>query len=131
MLFTLKKLLLGLAGIVVIFLVGIFWFSWGLLNSPLKSPQDPDLMSVHPGMSLSSIALQMAQQRIIDNALVFSSYVRLIDKGGSIKAGEYQFRVGQNELEILDQLVTGDVVQHEFTFVEGWTFFHNHLSDHL
>ncbi|PCJ19035.1 MAG: hypothetical protein COB04_06560 [Gammaproteobacteria bacterium] len=118
----LKKIILRLLAALTLSLVFGGAYSWHLLNSPTGLSQKPALISVVPGMGLSSIAKKLAKSGIIDNGLVFSSYVRLLNKGGRIKAGEYQFNVGQNELEVLDQLITGQVVQHEFTFVEGWDF---------
>lgn len=120
--FTFKNLVLKLAGVLGVSVVCVALYCWNLLNSPMVLPQAPALVFIVPGMSLSRVSQHLASEGVIDSALVFSTYVRAIDKGGSIKAGEYQFRTDQNELDILGQLVSGDVVQHQFTFVEGWTF---------
>ena len=120
--FTLKKIILGLLGVGMFFFALTYAYSWRLLNSPMQLSQDPPLIFIAPGMGLSRIAQKLATEGAVDSAFIFSGYVRFLDKGGSIKAGEYQFKAIQNELEIIDQLVLGRVVQHEFRFVEGWTF---------
>lgn len=41
---------------------------------------------------------------------------------GRLKAGEYAIMPGTTPRELLSRMVRGDVVQHRFTIIEGWTF---------
>ena len=38
-----------------------------------------------------------------------------------IRAGEYEIRAASTPVELLDQLVRGEVLLRELTIVEGWT----------
>jgi UPF0755 protein len=41
---------------------------------------------------------------------------------GKLHAGEYALTPGMTPTELLRKMAAGDVVQHHFTIVEGWTF---------
>lgn len=86
---------------------------------------------LHPGNQTYVIppgtgALQFAR-RLTDRGVTKEPYSLLLSAYAKrythrIKAGEYQFRDGLNMLELLEQVVRGEVVQYTVTFIEGWTF---------
>lgn len=45
-----------------------------------------------------------------------------MDVDGRLKAGEYAIAPGTTPRELLARMARGEVVQHRFTIIEGWTF---------
>ena len=77
---------------------------------------------VTPGMTLTDIVSQLASQGILRRPRVLLWYARLQGKATQIKAGEYRIEAGTTPLGLLDLFVSGTVVQHALTLIEGWTF---------
>ena len=66
---------------------------------------------------------------LIDSKSIFggpSIYWRLLARqmnvAGKLKAGEYALDPGITPRMLLQKMAAGDVIQHHFTIVEGWTF---------
>lgn len=84
---------------------------------------DPHLTYVvTPGMTLTDVVSQLSAQGILRRPWALLWYARLHGKATQIKAGEYRLEAGTTPVRLLDLLVTGKVVQHALTLVEGWTF---------
>lgn len=110
-----------LAPLVVVLLLFVGYVFY-VLNTPMTLTNPPAVIDIAPGSSLKGVAEQLDDLGVVDSALIFNLYARVNNSGHRIKAGEYQFQRSQNEREVLGQLVKGEVVQHVFTIVEGWSF---------
>lgn len=77
--------------------------------------------AVPQGASLKRVAQDLAQQDILTHPRYFEWYARWNDLT-AIKAGEYALLPGMTAPQLLDHFVSGKVVQHSLTLVEGWTF---------
>lgn len=109
-------LLLACAGLVVA------WHSlerW--LNQPLNVPAEGHYYQLSPGGNLGSLTRDLARQEILDKPQWLRIYARLTQVG-RIQAGEYRLEPGLTPLGLLEKLQKGDVVMHQITLVEGWTY---------
>ncbi|MGC1951311.1 MAG: endolytic transglycosylase MltG [Gammaproteobacteria bacterium] len=77
---------------------------------------------VTPGMTLTHVVSQLSSRGILHRPWALLWYARWHGKATQIKAGEYRLDAGTTPAQLLDVLVSGRVVQHALTLVEGWTF---------
>lgn len=94
----------------------VYWFSVARLEPEAK------IYNVAPGTSLKAFARQLRNEKVLPdaNTLVWIAYLK--GKSRDLKAGEYRFRKGITALEILEQVMSGRVVEYPLTIAEGWTF---------
>ncbi|MBE0625020.1 MAG: endolytic transglycosylase MltG [Burkholderiales bacterium] len=97
---------------------GLRWYA----SSPLDLRAERVQFSIKPGSSLKTATRQIVDSGIELSAWRFKLLVRLLDKAGAIQAGSYEVAGGVTPLALLDKLTSGDVIQAEVTFLEGWTF---------
>jgi UPF0755 protein len=77
---------------------------------------------VAPGTRINQLAVEFQRAGIIQESYTFEWWARLSDSAHRIKAGKYRFAERASLQQVLRQLVSGDVIQHSITFIEGWTF---------
>ena len=75
-----------------------------------------------PGTSFKRFAEDLNQAGVVPHPLYFRWLALFEGKAHAVKAGEYLFTVGLTPPQLLDQVVSGAVVQHTLTIVEGWSF---------
>ncbi len=91
------------------------------MNDPLPLAA-ATTFEVPPGAGLRQVSARLHEQGIIEAPEFFHWYARALGRAASIRAGEYLLEPGISAAELLDLLVSGDVVLHTLTVVEGWTF---------
>lgn len=115
--------LLGVLVIAGSFALGWVWMSLdSFSNRPMQLPGSEIAYEIVPGSSLSAVARDLQQRGYIDSAFYFRLMARLDGQAGNIKAGEYHLRAGLTPKSLLALLVSGQVVSHTLTLVEGWNF---------
>lgn len=116
-----------LLAVVLVILAGVGSWIWWLgadmqrvLNSPLNLTSEQRLM-VEPGMTLTRLSRELEHRGWIEHGYYLLLDARLNRRTEPIKAGEFAVRPGTTPLQLLELLVSGRVVQHSLTLVEGWT----------
>lgn len=89
------------------------------LSQPLKL-LPAEILLVQRGDSISSLVDSLHDQSPV-SAFLFRGYARLTANRGHIKAGEYRLDAGLTFPDLLAKLRSGDVIQRQITFPEGWT----------
>ena len=56
------------------------------------------------------------------NAYFWRLLARELDVAGKLHAGEYALDAGMTPRALLKKMAAGEVIQHRFTIVEGWTY---------
>ena len=80
-------------------------------------------IDVPPGTPLPGIVRLIAQQGIATgNPWYWRLLARELGVAGRLKAGEYALAPGITPVDLLKKMAAGEVAQHRFTIVEGWTF---------
>lgn len=97
-------------------LVGMGWRS---LDEPVKLAT-PMRFRVAAGTRFAHVAADLAAQGVISQPRIWVLYARWKGLASAIKAGEYAIPVGITPRELLDKLVSGQVLLHSFTIIDGW-----------
>ncbi len=100
---------------------GLAW--WGLRWVDAPGPAKSALLvEIPPGSHLGAVAGRLEAAGAIDDARLFRWYGRLAGTAPRVRAGEYEIPAGATPRGIMEQLLSGDVVMHQVTIVEGWNF---------
>ena len=94
----------------------VYWFSVARLEPDAK------IYVVQPGTSLKAFARQLHEEGVLPDAHTLVWIAAIKGRSRDLKAGEYRFRKGITVMEILDQVMSGRVVEYPLTIIEGWTF---------
>lgn len=118
--------LFRLAGLLVIVFSAVFgWFGYdyqAFRQTPLAAPPKGAVVEIAPGSSVRGIAQDLAAKQLIDSPMYFEILARSSGAAARLQAGEYRIEAGMLPEAFLQLLVSGKVMQHTLTLVEGWTF---------
>jgi UPF0755 protein len=119
--FLVRALLLLLA--LVALATAVFYWQYRLfLATPLEVGETGVILDVPRGNGLRHLSDDLATRGLIDSPDLLVLYGRLNGMDTGIKAGEYRIEPGTTPPRLLRQLLSGQVVLHPLTLVEGWTF---------
>ncbi len=116
-----KRLLGRLIFLGVILGAGLAAYGYHWLHSPLVIPDEGIRYELTRGESLGHVAADLGAKGVLRHPRGLSLYARLSEQT-RVHAGEYQLKPGLTPLTLLEQLNEGDVVLHQVTLIEGWTF---------
>ena len=89
------------------------------LDEPLKVSA-PLRFKVAPGTRFTRVAAELGAQGVVAQPRTWVLYARWKGLASAIKAGEYEIDPGATARSLLEKLVSGQVVLHSFTIVDGW-----------
>ena len=115
------RIVLAVLVLATLAVLGAGAWAWQQLDRPGPAA-DALVFEVTPGMPLARIARRLEEAGVIRHAWLFEWYGRGSGLAASIRAGEYRFPPHGTPREVLARLVSGEVVLHSLTIVEGWTF---------
>ncbi len=96
----------------------IFVNRW--LQEPLDLSQEK-VVSIQSGDTLGKVAYQLADDNILDYPKLLIIYAKLT-KQTHLKVGEYRIPAKVTPQKLLSILLSGNVITHKITLVEGKTF---------
>jgi UPF0755 protein len=115
----LKKFILAL---VILFIIGIILVGVDFYHkafTPYAGYDAPVTINIPGGASVSAIARQLYENKIISNLLYFKLYYRVFFKDTYFKTGEYRFDRPMTMEAVILKLHEGKVVLHKITIKEG------------
>ena len=77
--------------------------------------------TIDKGTSISRVTRQLYNNKIISHPRVLSIYAKLADRT-SIQAGSYLIESSDSARTLLEKFNRGNVILHQITFPEGWSF---------
>jgi UPF0755 protein len=89
------------------------------LDEPLKVPA-PLVFRVAPGTRFVRVAADLAARGVVAQPRAWVLYARFKGLASSIKAGQYEIEPGATPRTLLEKLVSGQVLLHSLTIVDGW-----------
>jgi len=98
------------------------WLALRFLQSPVTVPGDGLTYEIRPGTPFAVISRELGELGVISHPDLFRWYARLAGDADRVHAGEYRIRAGTTPKGLLETFVSGNVILHAFTIVEGWTF---------
>jgi UPF0755 protein len=116
-----KVLKLGAALIGIVVVLGAFHFKL-FLDSPLATGDAPSLLVVKPGNTIRTVARELKGRGWLKQPTYLVALAKFTNQDQKIHAGEFEVPPNIRPRELLDLLVSGKVVQHSLTVIEGWTF---------
>ena len=120
--FSLRRTLLAVLVLATLLFVAGAAYVRHWLATPLPVGAEPVTVEIRPGQTLTAVARGMAASNLIEHPRLLSLYGRLTGDDSRIHAGEYLVEPGTTPQTLLRLFVSGAVVQHSVTIVEGWTF---------
>lgn len=113
-------LVLAVAGALAAAAGGFYVRKW--LDEPLAIGAAPVTVDVAPGQSLTAVANDLGKRGLLTNPRWLALYAKWTGADSRMRAGEYALQPGTTPRTLLTLFVSGAVVQHSVTVVEGWTF---------
>jgi UPF0755 protein len=95
------------------------WLNLRSLDQPLQLAA-PLTFRVPAGSRLAQVAGTLAARGVLARPRALVLYARWKGIASAIKAGEYEVEPGVTPRDLLDKLVTGQVLLHSLTIVDGW-----------
>jgi len=115
---------LRVVAVVVLIAAGFFvWREYSqFADAPLALPA-PTTIDVPMGTQLPGILRELEHQGVrTGQQLYWRLLARQMGVAGKLHAGEYALDAGITPRALLAKMAAGEVIQHHFTIVEGWTF---------
>ena len=81
-----------------------------------------EVLELAPGTTLRSLGHDLQRRGWLEQPIYFELEARRSQRAGRIRAGEYAVHPGTTPRMLLDLLVSGQVIQHQLTIIEGWSF---------
>lgn len=91
------------------------------LETPLSVPAEGFHYELGSGKSISHLAQDLSSNKLLTHPRWLGWYARY-NRNEKIHTGEYFLEAGITPLRLLKKLNNGDVVLHQVTFLEGWSF---------
>ncbi len=114
------RVLLLLPALVGVLGLGVHWaMAWW--DTPLTGLRAATVIEIQSGDRIATISQRLAAQGTIDFPLLLTWQARLRGLAGHIRAGEYEVHAHASPHELIGVLVSGKVLLHPVTLVEGWT----------
>ena len=108
--------------LVVLLVLGLLAVSYAYLELTKQvSPPAETIVEVVPGMGTRAIAALLAEHGIIRSRYAFDLWH--VVRGGTLKAGEYQFAQSATLPAVYNRIVRGDVYTRTVTIPEGFNLF--------
>ena len=118
-----NRMLRVLLGLLVLSLAAAagaeIWLNLRSLDEPLRVAA-PLTFKIPAGSRLSRVAADLAARGVLARPRALVLYARWKGNASAIKAGEYEIEPGATPRKLLDKLVTGQVLLHSLTIVDGW-----------
>jgi len=113
--------------LIVLALVGLAVAVWRdyrrFSETPLPGAHADATIDIARGARYRDIVRQLRRERISRAAPLYWRVLgRELGVAGRLHAGEYALPPGTTPRELLRRMAAGEVVQHRFTIVDGWTF---------
>ena len=109
-----------IAVIFIVTLVSIYLDYKRFLDTPLNINTSL-IFTIDSGSSFKDLNKKLKSYHILDKPYYFEFYARYSGYAKKIQSGEYQLSPGLTPIKIINIFVSGDVIQHSITLLEGWT----------
>jgi len=117
-----RKSMIFLVAVIAVLGGFLYQFQQFIYHRPLHVDAAGYVLVVPLGMSVEKIADTLAREGILPHPLWFIGWVRLTGACTKLQAGEYLIKPGTTPQSLIQLLVSGKVIQHALTIVEGWNF---------
>lgn len=117
-----RRSLLVVLAVVALVAGALTLYARNWLATPLPLGDTATTVEVLPGQSLTAVTRDLAGRGLLRHPRLLALYGRLTGVDARLHAGEFAIAPGTTPAGLLQAFVSGAVVQHAVTIVEGWTF---------
>jgi UPF0755 protein len=117
-----RRWLLAVLAVTVLVAGAAALYARNWLAAPLPLGEAVTTVEVMPGQSLTAVTQGLAARGLLRHPRLLAAYGRLTGADARLHAGEFAIAPGTTPAGLLQTFVSGAVVQHSVTVVEGWTF---------
>jgi len=116
-----KKIKLLLLLILLTLIVLVLFFAYSILT-PISTEDKLVYFVIEPGQGFNQISNNLKAAGLVENQLIFETYVWLIDREDAFIAGEHQLNKKMTSRQLVRTLTSGSTVDSEIkiTILEGW-----------
>jgi UPF0755 protein len=117
-----RRVWIGLASLLLLCFgagAALLTLGWRSLDQPLHLASTM-YFKVPVGASFAHVANDLASRGVVDRPRAWELYARWKRLAPLVKAGEYEIPPGLTPRELLAKMVSGQVLLHSFTIVDGW-----------
>lgn len=114
------RLTLTYALIGAVILLAVYWVHF--LKTPLVTTATARDYELKPGATVSTLTQDLQHAGVIKSPYAFKVLAYLLGVTRDLKAGEYRLEAGLRPDALLRRIAQGEVIQHQLTIIEGWTF---------
>ena len=105
--------------ILVLILAGV-WL-WREIYFPKNFGSEKQVVfQIEKGEGLANISSGLEKQGIIKSKYLFTALALLKGAQNKFQAGDYSLSPAMNVLEVLQKLVSGQIIKEKITIIEGW-----------
>lgn len=83
---------------------------------------EPAPVEVRPGQSFAAVANQLVQRELVTDSTRLRLHARWHGYADRVQPGEYALEPGLTAAELVRRMARGQVIQYQFTIIEGWNF---------
>jgi len=114
-----RLLLVLLAFIAIAGGIGYRALQWW--DEPLAGLSAPVVIEVASGERVGTLSERLSTLGVLDHPTLWAWQARLRGQAGHLRTGEYEIKAHSTPRDVLALLVSGKVLLHPVTLVEGWT----------
>jgi UPF0755 protein len=93
---------------------------WHELNTAVDIREPDAVVNVPMGGTPDEIVRVLEQKGVVQHAWPLKIYIKLVNAGPLLKAGDYTFKSPISPVDVLQKLETGEQGANKITIVEGW-----------
>ncbi|MDR3441920.1 MAG: endolytic transglycosylase MltG [Legionella sp.] len=100
----------------------VFWSMYNLVATPLIPYESPPVViQVDKAATASHFVQTLKDKNLIQYHKPILLYIRASGLAPKLKAGVYQVKPGENAMQLLERVASGDVVTQKFAIIAGTT----------
>ncbi len=116
-----KKLLLGLFGLLVLGVTACCVWGYKDLHDPIRHSRSEQYVDIPRGSTPTAVVRKLASAGVIKHEWPLMLYMKVSGAGARLRAGEYMFPSPISPIGVLRKLQLGEQRTMRLTVVEGWT----------
>lgn len=106
---------------ILVFFAGSFYFVAQLKAVDSEENMKVIVVDVKPNTSCRELADNLEKKGLVRDPFIFNLYANYINMDIKIQPGEYELNTAMSAKEILQKLISGEVIYYSFTIPEGYT----------
>ncbi len=118
-----KKLYLVIVAIVILAIAAVGG-GWVWLKSEMgraiNHTAAQKTITIESGTSTSTIVARLHNEGILPDTFPVKLWLRLFERGVNLKSGDYRFKSPISPLQVLNQLIKGEIAMRQVTIPEGF-----------